>query len=140
MPSKDSGRVAKDVVLANVRIYLAGRAAEMVFWGDRGIDAGASADLEHATRDVLDMLCYYGMEDGFLASVSPSTVLNGPLAMRYLDKTNEILQRELSATIAIIAEHKACVKRLGDELLRRSRLNRDEMAAILSEVGFVVEE
>ena len=121
----------KDDLLAMVRIRLGGRAAEVVFFGDRGIDSGAASDLGRATQLVVDMLCRYGMDDGFPVSIDPELAFSGRLAEKYHARASEILQREFDATVAYLQKHKDQVEALGSALIDKTRLNTAEMCRIL---------
>ena len=124
---------SKDELLKLVRIKLAGRAAEMVFdiENNGGLTTGASNDLESATNIVSNILCRYGMEEGFIASLPMSVMLNSQLAEKYYMKLNEILLKEQEYAKEIIVEHKDKVLKLADELMDKSRLDTREMADIL---------
>ena len=124
---------SKEELLKLVRIKLAGRAAEIVFAKDAegGLTTGASNDLEMATEIVTDILMTYGMEEGFMATVSMKMIMESTLAEKYLNKINEILLREMKIAEDIIRENKVKVEALADALIDRSRLDTDDMAEIL---------
>ncbi len=116
-----------------IRVSLAGRASEMVFASDKdsGLTTGASNDLEKASHIAQSMLSRFGMEDGFLVSMPMQAIMQSTLAEKYLNKLNEIIERELQATIDIIKKDKDKVEALADALLDRSRLDTEEMKEIL---------
>ena len=125
---------SKDELLKLIRIKLAGRAAEVVFSDvkDGGLTTGASNDLESATYIAMDILTSFGMEEGFLVSLPMETIMKSTLAEKYHNKLNEILIRELQATEEIIRENKDKVKALADGLIDKSRLDTNDMLAILT--------
>ncbi len=124
---------SKQELIKLMRIKLAGRASEIVFEAepDGGLTTGASNDLEYATIIAENIICHFGMEEGFLPTLSMDMIMKSPLAEKYVDKLNEIMKRELDITIDIIAKNKSKVKKLADALIDRSRLDTDEMKEIL---------
>ena len=122
---------SKGELLSEIRICLGGRAAEIVCFGDEEVGNGAKNDLARASRLALEMLCSDGLEEGFLMSVSPDTVLSGPLAGMYLQRANEILARELDRTIEYLRDHEETLEAVGEGLLRKSRLNMLELYSIV---------
>ncbi|MCR5012751.1 MAG: AAA family ATPase [Lachnospiraceae bacterium] len=140
---EDKGHgMTKAQLLGKIRVSLAGRAAEIVFNGAAmGLSTGAGGDLESATWYTKQIICTFGMEDGFLMSISMrrrvaedsewDAILKGPMAEKYITKINEILTNELQETIDCITKNKGMVQELGDQLLKRSRLSMEEMKEIL---------
>ncbi|MBR1393699.1 MAG: AAA family ATPase [Ruminococcus sp.] len=114
-------------VLSDIRISLAGRAAELVFTGESGNTAGASNDLEQATYSALLILCRFGMEPGFLVS----RPITEKLPAKYFDKAEEIIERELNNTIDIIKQNKDKVEAIANALLEKSRIDTAEMERLI---------
>ncbi len=124
---------SKSELLQLMRIMLAGRAAEMVFAksGDEGLTTGAVEDIQSATYVAQCLLSHYGMEKDFFAAVPPEIMMKSSLADRYYSKLNEILSRELDATIEIIKENRKKVEKIAKALFDRSRLDTKEMKKLL---------
>jgi len=124
---------SKNELLKLIRIKLAGRAAEIIFSEkmEEGLTTGASNDLESATDIVGDLLCRYGMEEDFMATLPLEMMMKSPVAAQYYEKLNNILKREMDITEKVIAENKEKIEALADALLDRSRLDTDEMREIL---------
>ncbi|MCR5280065.1 MAG: AAA family ATPase [Lachnospiraceae bacterium] len=124
---------SKSELLQLIRIMLAGRAAEMVFAKseDEGLTTGAVEDIKSATDVARGLLSYYGMESEFFAAVPADMMMQSPLAERYYGKLNEILSRELDATVEIIKENRKKVEKLANALFDRSRLDTKEMKELL---------
>ena len=116
-----------------MRINLAGRASEMVFASkeEEGLTTGASNDLEVATIIAENILCRFGMEEGFLPSLSMDMIMRSPLAEKYVNRINEMMKRELDYTVALIKDNKDKVRKLAKALVDRSRLDTEEMKQIL---------
>ena len=71
--SEDEKKVmTKETLLKDVRIKLAGRAAEEIFYGRDRVSVGATQDLSQATNIVRNMVCYYGMSE----SIGPMALIS----------------------------------------------------------------
>ncbi len=122
----------KEEYLALVRTSLAGRAAEMVYYGNEdGVSTGPSGDLQSATYRVINMICSCGMDEQFgLAYVKPENALNGELSSEVRAIVNKILSEELEKTIRIISENRAKIDALVEVLMVKNHLNGNEIASI----------
>ena len=121
-------------LLWRIRISLAGRASEIVFFGEeKGTNTGVSADLRNATNQALRMICSYGMTEGSLLSLEPSQILGTPMGDRVLAAADKMLHEEMENTIQMIREGKDKVTRLASALLEKNQLTGDEIEEILSE-------
>ncbi|MBQ8496346.1 MAG: ATP-dependent zinc metalloprotease FtsH [Clostridia bacterium] len=60
-PVEDKYSVYKNEMKENIAVFLAGRAAEEIVFGD--VSGGASNDIQRATRVARDMVMVYGMSD-----------------------------------------------------------------------------
>ncbi|MBQ7088274.1 MAG: AAA family ATPase [Clostridia bacterium] len=123
----------RDEMLARIRTSLGGRAAEIVYYGDRdGISSGASGDLQHATYWAQMILCSLGMDEEFgLAVVDPRAAV-GELADEIRAAVNRILKEQMAETVRLIRENKETIDALVTELMYKNHLNEHEIARILS--------
>ncbi len=129
--SENKGQFSKEELLARIRSSLAGRAAEEVFFGkDASINTGASGDLQNATNIALSMLCYYGMDDERMISVSFEKISNTALGNEYLEKADKIINEEMKKTVELIRSGKDMVQKLADELIKKNHLTGEEIAAV----------
>ncbi len=121
----------REDMLARIRTSLAGRAAEMVYYGDEGISTGASGDLDNATRVATNMICYYGMDEKLgLACIEPDKA--GAYYETVHNRINEILAHELESTIATIEKNKAAIDATVKVLLEQNHLKGNEIDAIFT--------
>ena len=123
----------RDEMLARIRTSLGGRAAEIVYYGDRdGISSGASGDLQHATYWAQMILCNLGMDEEFgLAVVNPHSAV-GELAGEIRTAVNRILKEQMEETVRLVRENKETIDALVTELMYKNHLNEHELAHILS--------
>ncbi len=123
---------SKEQLLWRIRTALAGRASEIVFYGEEsGTNTGVSGDLESATNLVLQMLCRYGMLGNSLLSISPERMMNSPFGMKYMEEAQRILAEEMENTIELIRQGRDKVDALAQSLLEKNQLIGSEVETIL---------
>lgn len=133
---KDMGPLqTKEDLIGRIRTSLGGRAAEVVYYGEKdGVSTGASGDLEQATRVARAMICNYGMDDEFgMAAMSQEEATRGPLAAKVSERVSAIIKNEMTATIDIISKNKVRMDRMVTALLDRNKLTKEEMEDLLKE-------
>ncbi len=114
-----------------IRTSLAGRAAEIVFFGEQpGINTGASSDLEHATHYAMNMICRYGMGGMGLMSLSPEIMLKSSKADDFIASVNGLLEEELGNTIRMVEEGKPYIEALAKTLMKENQLVGDKIVEI----------
>lgn len=122
-------------MLWQIRVALAGRASEIVFYGDKaGTNTGVSSDLQNATSTVLYMLTKCGMGDQSLLSINTDHILNTAYGNKIFMKAEEILQREFQETIRLCQEGKTTIDQLAIKLLEKNQLTGSEIADVLTGV------
>lgn len=128
---EDKGNYTHDELLGRIRTSLAGRAAEIVFYGeDKAVNTGASSDLQHATSLAFHLLCTYGME-GSLAVLSREEIMKSTLASDYLTKVNAILNEQMKAAIMAIEDGRDRIQKIADALVEKSHLTGKEFADLM---------
>lgn len=123
----------KEELLNRIRTALGGRAAEIVYYGDKdGISTGASGDLVSATAVAQQIVCTYGMDDGFgLAVVNGSVAEHGSMAVEIRNRVNAILNEQMAETIRIISENKDRIDSLVGELMAQNHLTGAQIEDVL---------
>lgn len=118
--------------LDKIRMSLAGRAAEVVFFGEEeGINAGVSGDLLNATYQAVEMINDVGMGKKIRAVLPWDKILVSPAGVDVYNEANEIIQTEYENTLGIIRSGKAAVKALADKLVEKYQLTGPEIDKIL---------
>lgn len=119
----------KEELLARIRTSLAGRAAELVYYGEKdGVSTGASGDLQNATRLATHLLCSYGMDDTFgLAVIDPD---NAGMSALVHEAVKNILNEQMLETVRLILDKKAVMDRMVDVLLQENQLSGERIKAI----------
>lgn len=123
----------RDELFDRIRTSLGGRAAEILYYGDRdGISTGASGDLASATSVARQILCTYGMDDEFgLAVVNAAAAENGTMTPEVRTAVNRILQEQMNEAISLLRENKARIDALVAALLDKNHLNEEEIEQVL---------
>ncbi len=133
--AKQEGKAiyTKDELLSHIRTALGGRAAEIVYYGERdGISTGASGDLESATNVARQIVCTYGMDDEFGLAVLNATSMSDEARA----SVNRILRGQMDEAIRLISENKDKIDSLVEELMAKNHLNGAEIEhAITKEAG-----
>ena len=123
IPSGEDHLYTKNQLLAKIRMQLAGRASEIVFYGDEeGVSTGAAADIESATQIALQMITVYGMVDEF--GIMTSRNIDSQEATRLC---NEILLEELERAKEIIAQNKSKIDKLVETVMEKNHLMGDKI-------------
>lgn len=126
----------REELLARIRILLAGRAAEEVFYGRaKSLNTGASSDLQRATDIAFQIVCTYGMEEGQLITLRKDEVLQSTLAGEYTAKVNEILKTEMKNTLTTIETAKDKIREIADVLTRENRLTGKQFEELMEANG-----
>jgi cell division protease FtsH len=134
LPSEDRYLHTKEELVDMMKVYLAGRAAEMVVFGR--VTNGAANDLEKATNLARSMIFEYGMGD----AVSSRTVRADNYALSEETKRlRDAEQARLTDTafneaLRLLDKHRAALDRIAHALLQKETLDRTELTALLDDV------
>ena len=130
--AESKGSYTREELLSRIRISMAGRAAEMVYYGEeKGLTTGASSDIHHATRVAESLIMTYGMDsEAGLSYVDPRTITG-----EYFDfvhqRVNAILKDELARAMELIGQHRDAMDALVAALVEKNHLKGDEIDSIL---------
>ena len=126
----------KDELLGRIRTSLGGRAAEIVYYGQRdGISTGASGDLASATETAQRLVCVYGMDESFGLAVVHSAAANGAMSLEVRTAVNRILEEQMAEAVRLIRENRDKIDALVDVLLEKNHLNGTQIHETLSKAG-----
>lgn len=130
---EDTPLKTKEELLGRIRTALGGRAAEIIYYGDKdGLSSGASGDLQNATRIARSLICNYGMDDVIgMVALSYEEAVKGPLAEKITLRISEILKEEMTQTMQTLSKGKNKLDRLVERLLEKNKLTKEEIESIL---------
>lgn len=132
--TEKKGLYTKKDLIAKVRTSLAGRAAEIVYYGEEdGLSSGPSGDLQSATSIMKAMICTYGMDEKMgLCAMNMAEISSTPYYAQIVARINERLNEEFMATKSVVENNKNAIDALVDALMTKNSLKGDEIARILS--------
>ena len=129
---EDKGVYTKAELLGRIRTALAGRAAEIVCYGEEeGITTGASGDLQTATGLARYMICSCGMdEEAGMSVIGKEELAQAGLNETIREKINKILAEELKNAEAVIRENREILDTLTDVLMKENHIDGNRMKQI----------
>lgn len=134
--NENVAQYTRDELLGKIRTALAGRAAELVFFGrDKAINTGASGDLEHASNIAFNIVGRYGMgEDVEMVVLGKKDILGSELAGDYVGKVNALLKQEMDRAVELISEGRDMVESVARELERENHMTGARFEEIVGAV------
>ena len=126
----------KEELLAKIRTTLGGRAAEIVYYGEKdGISTGASGDLAAATGMARRIICTFGMEESFgLAVIDDREAKEGEVSVKVREAVNGILDAAMAQALNTIRENRPAIDALVARLISDNHLTGDEIKSIFESV------
>ena len=121
----------REELLNRIRVSLAGRAAEEVFFGD--ITTGAHNDLEKANKIATSMVCDYAFVDELGLSIFDLKNINNLSSMnRIQTHIDKILLDCYNEVVTMIQFNKDKIRQFADILKEKEEMNIDEINEALS--------
>lgn len=129
IPQEDVHLYTKNQLLSKIRGALAGRAAELVFYGEEdGISTGAAHDIEQATNTALQMITVYGMVEEYGIMSTKNTEAAAGLC-------NKILADELKNAKDIVSKNKEKINKIVEILLEKNHLMGDKLEEFFQDLA-----
>ena len=118
---------SKEELINQIKVCLAGRAAEDVFYGD--VTTGASNDLEKANKIAVNMVTQYA----FVEELGLSTFdMRNPFTLGIVQKhVDKILEDAYKEVRAMVVENKEKIRNFADILKEKEEMTFDEIEEIL---------
>lgn len=139
--SEGKGLYTKAELLAKIRTSLAGRAAEIVYYGaEDGVSTGASGDLYSATRIAEQMICNYGMDPSVGLSYLDAGAIKDASNQVVRKKVNLMLEEELGAAIRLISANASAIDAIVEALLEKNHLKENEIDEIFGSTVVCTED
>ncbi len=132
--------ISKADVIEQVRIFLAGRAAEEVVYGARHVGAGAGgggrSDLAQATRLLTRMFLQYGYSDTGLMwmDVDSLEARSRDLPPHISREVRRTLKRNYRQTVRTLRKNRRLLNRIVKELLDRQEMTGPELRTMVRRV------
>ncbi|GAV78496.1 AAA domain-containing protein/Peptidase_M41 domain-containing protein [Cephalotus follicularis] len=139
LPDKDETRISRKQVLARLDVYMGGRAAEELIFGENEVTTGASADLEQATSLARAMIMEYGMskEVGLVSFKYDDDAHSVSSEFRLLieKEVRGFLEKAYNNAKIILMTHDKELHALASALLEHETLSGNQIKALLAQVN-----
>lgn len=130
IPPEKLGLHSKEDLIHDIMISYGGRVAEFLLLGDENkITTGASNDIKQATRQIKNMIKYYGMTDEFgMLNLDDLGYSNSKYIV---DKAKEIAKEVYEKTLKLLEENKEILEKIAEKLIEKETLNEEELDEII---------
>ncbi len=115
-------------ILANIKMLLAGRAAEELFFGPSEITTGASNDIQKASAMLVDYVNKYGMDPEM--GLFSTEVLERGHDSQPIDKYRSLMNSLYEETRELLKDHLGLLEKITAELLEKESLNGEDIRLI----------
>ncbi|MEW6152431.1 MAG: AAA family ATPase [Actinomycetota bacterium] len=130
----------REEILADIKVSLAGMAAEQVWYGTT--TSGPGSDLQAATMRAAQMVAYYGMGPSLFSygAIPPSgpggETLSGLLAdPEFRGEVDRILEHCRAEVTGLLQRKAHCVEAIRDRLLVEEQITGDGFANLMESLG-----
>lgn len=131
MPDTDRMIETRARLKARLDVAVAGRVAELLFFGEDGATTGAQSDIEQATQIARGMVQKWGMTDkGFLTIGDSLDPLHGG-GTETADAVRDVIEAAIHRVTVDMKKRKAAVGRIATELLSRETLDAAQIELIV---------
>lgn len=142
VPEEERYLMTREEILAQITVFLGGRAAEIIEFGD--ISTGAANDIERATQMARSMVTQYGMSTKFgsmgLASME-NQYLDGRMVSTCSEQTNTLVDEEVrtilddcqQSAVKLIEENKVSLDNISEYLLQKENISGEQFMQLLAE-------
>jgi cell division protease FtsH len=125
---KDTMFHTKRQILANIQVYLAGRIAEELIFGEDEITTGAANDIQRASSHIVDYLNKYGMDDKL--GLFSTEALQQNIDSELIDNCRIMMNDLYDKTRQLIKENLNLLEQITKELLEQESLNGEDIQRI----------
>lgn len=140
-PERDKFQTTKKELIDEIAVLLGGRAAEIIVFDD--LTAGASSDIDRATRIARAMVMDYGMSNLGPMNFSPQYETNYNRSWAEPTKISDDLQKQVDQEVqkfieagqkralTLLKKHRKQLDKVSEELLEVESLDSDEFEKIM---------
>ncbi|GAU31317.1 hypothetical protein TSUD_315260 [Trifolium subterraneum] len=138
LPDKDQTSHSRKQMLAKLDVWMGGRVAEELIFGESGVTSGASSDLTKATNLARQMVTKYGMS----AEVGPvihnyhdnGRSMSSETRLLIEKEVKNLLERAYNNAKIILTTHKKELHALANALLEHETLTGSQIKDLLAKV------
>ncbi len=147
-PEEEKFLQTKEELLAKIRTYMAGRAAEMLVFGSA--TSGAANDIEHATNIATSMIARFGMSDKFgmmCLATTENQYLDHQASLNCASATRAELDKEVLGLInqcyddamQMLIENRESLDKISEYLYEHETITGKEFMKIFREIKGIPE-
>ncbi len=127
---KDKMYLTKKELINNIKISLAGRAAEEIVFGCENVTTGASNDIEKASESMRNIMLRYGMDSGYgLVNLNVLTGKQSTDDKTFIEHSIGYMEELYEETKALILEYQDKLEAIAQSLIEKETLNEQEIAS-----------
>lgn len=130
---KDHMYLTKAQIMTDIKISLAGRAAEELIFGKENVTTGASNDIEKASQALKNYIVKYGMDETYgLINLQVLTEGNGFASEKLIKQCTEHMRALYEETLEVLRVNRELLESITERLLEKETLNEKEIASFFS--------
>ncbi len=126
---ESTNALSREECLNRIAIMMAGREAEIAFYGAAGVTSGASSDLKGATELAMNMVCDYGMDESLPVYIDREKRSETPWVMR---RVTHLIKVQCARARSIIEAERESVRAVAQALLEKVNLDHTDLQNILN--------
>lgn len=127
---KDTMYQSQRQILGNIKILLAGRAAEEIVFGSREITTGASNDIQKASSLIVDYVNKYGMDPDM--GLFSTQIFSDGIDNSLIEKCRTTINSLYEETKKLIADNISFLKAITKELLLKETLSGEDIERLVA--------
>ncbi|KAF2285133.1 hypothetical protein GH714_038761 [Hevea brasiliensis] len=139
LPDMDEMSISQKQMLARLVVYMGGRVAEELTFGEDEVTSGASSDFEQATSLARAMVTKYGMgkDNGlvFLNYDDGATNLSSDTRLLIEKEVRRLLEMAYNNAKRIVMTHRKELHTVASALLEHETLTGSQIKALLSQIN-----
>ena len=130
---EDKMDYTKQEVLDKICVSFAGRVAEQLKYGEKGITTGASSDLKQARSLACALVDEYAMDDSFLLGIANA---RSETAKKVFDeKVENVLKEQLFRATKMIKQNQSVLELFTEKLMAENSLNTCQIEEIFASLA-----
>ena len=127
---KDKMYLTKMELLNNIKISLAGRAAEEIIFGAEHVTTGASNDIEKASESMRNIMLRYGMDGAYgLVNLNVLTGKQSTDDKAFVERSISYMEELYEETKELILDYQDRLEAIAESLIEKETLNEQEIAS-----------
>jgi cell division protease FtsH len=132
LPAQEEGLESRGKLLAEVTVFLAGRAAEEVVFGSSEVSNGATSDIQQLTRIVRSMVSRVGMSSlGLVALNTDEKDYSEEVAAQIDREVRKIVGECHAKATSTLQEYRQLIDVLVDTLIEKETIDGEEFRQIV---------